>query len=423
MNTISSLLADVKLPRMLKVIQKFDDSCIDDVAGELWSHLSKPEIAGTIKKGMRIAITCGSRGIDNYPLILKEIVRFAKEKGALPFIVPAMGSHGGATAEGQRQVCNKMGVTEEYCGCPIKSCMEVKKIGFTKKGDEVCIDRLAAEADGIVIVNRIKNHTGFRGQYESGLMKMLTIGLGKQHGAHICHRRGYGHMADMVPMIANVILKSTNILFGVGLLENAYDKTTKIAVLKKSEIATEEPRLLIEAKSMMPSILCGTADVLIVDWMGKNFSGGGMDSNITGRVHNPWAGEPRFRASKLAVLDLSPESGGNMHGVGAADVINRRIFQKASLEITYPNCITSTTLLVNKIPVMMKNDCETIKCAIKTCNAEDPSKVKVVRIKNTLEISEILVSDSMIDILKSIPNIVVTNEYSDWIFNDEGNLW
>jgi hypothetical protein len=423
MDTITQLLNDVPLPKMVKVIQHFDNSCLKDIAKELRAQLARPVINSKVCRGMRIALTCGSRGIDNYPLILKELVHFCKDQGAEPFIVPAMGSHGGATAEGQRFVCEKMGVSEEYCGCPIKASMEVVEIGKTEEGHPVCIDRIASESDGIIIANRVKSHTSFRGDYESGLMKIMTIGLGKQHGASVCHGAGYAHMARLVSMIGNVILQKAPILFGVGLVENAYDKTYKLSVLTKEEIPKEEPKLLKIAKDLLPRLLPGRSDVLLVDWMGKNISGGGMDANITGRLSNPHAGEPRFKAGKLAVLDITPESHGNIHGVGYADVINRRIFEKGNLDITYPNAITSTTLQADKIPIMMKNDRETIQCAVKTCNVADFQNIWVIHIKDTLHIAEIWVSKNMINSLLKIENLEVTDETADWRFRADGNLW
>ncbi len=424
MDTITKLLGGIELPRMVKAVQSFDRTCLQDVAGELIRQLARPEIRDAVRPGMRIAITCGSRGIDNYPLVLRELVSFCKKRGAEPFIIPAMGSHGGAVAEGQKGVCEALGVTEEYCGCPIRATMEVTQIGMTEDGESpVFIDRYAAQADGIIIANRIKNHTAFRGAYESGLMKIMTIGLGKQYGASVCHRTGYKHMARLIPMFANTILKNAPVLFGVGLIENAYDKTYKLAVLKNREIPVEEPKLLEEAKALLPRLLPGSADVLIVDRIGKNISGSGMDSNITGRVSNPYAGEPRFYAGKVAVLDLTPETHGNIHGVGYADVINRRVFDKGDLAVTYPNALTSTTLKADKIPVMMKNDRETIQCAIKTSNADDPKRPRIIRIADTLHISEIWVSEYMAESLIAIPNLTVTDEVRDWEFNEQGNLW
>lgn len=356
MNTFERLLEGISLPRMVKMCQTFDETKIEDVLDELAKELARPAVCETICPGMRIAITCTSRGIDNHALIIREIAAFCKKRGAAPFIVPAMGSHGGATAEGQLQMCRTLGVTEEYCGCPILSSMEVVPIGETSLGHTVCIDRNAAEADGIILINRIKSHTAFRGPYESGLMKAMTIGLGKQYGAHICHRTGYSRMAEMIPLIGNVILRRAPVLFGVGLVENAYDRTCLIKALTNAEIPLEEPKLLEAAKKRMPRLLPGSADVLIVDRIGKNISGSGMDSNITGRAATPYAGPPKFQANKVVVLDVTEESHGNIHGVGYADLINRRVFDKGRLEVTYPNGLTSTTIWADKIPMIHDSD-------------------------------------------------------------------
>jgi len=422
MGTISEILKDTKLPKMVRVRQEFDPAKIEDVPEELQRQLSRMQIASTVHAGMSIAITCGSRGIDNYALVIKEVVEFCKSKGAKPFIIPAMGSHGGATAQGQRQICESYGVTEEYCGCPIRATMEVSHIGFTPEGHRVYIDKYAAEADGIIVINRIKNHTAFRGQYESGIMKMMTIGLGKQYGASVCHRTGYKHMARLIPLFGNTILHNSNVLFAVGLVENSYDKTYKIAALTKEEIPVEEPKLLALAKEKIPRLLPGSSDVLVVDWIGKNISGAGMDPNITGTKSSPYTGDRNFTAGKIAVLDLTEESHGSVHGVGYADVICRRVFEKADLSATYPNSITSTTLKADAIPVMMQNDRETIQCAVKTCNTEDPDNLSIIRIKDTLHISEILVSVGMLNKIKEIPGLTVIGEPEDWEFDDNGNL-
>jgi len=423
-SVVSNLVSDVRLPRMVKARQYFDNTEIENVPKELERQFLRPEIYGTIHPGMSIAITCGSRGIDNYPLIIKEIVQFCKDKGAKPFIIPAMGSHGGAVSEGQRLICETNGVTEEYCGCPIKATMSVTRIGVTEDGSfDVCIDSYAAEADGIILVNRIKNHTALRGDYESGLMKMMAIGLGKQYGASLCHRAGYERMAELVPMIGKTVLNNASVLFGVGIVDNAYDKNYKIAVLTKDEIPIVEKELLKEAKRLMPRLLPGSADVLVVDRIGKNISGSGADPGITGRLTYKYSGVESFQAGKVAVLDITDETHGNIHGVGYVDVINRRVFEKADLDKTYPNSITSTTLMSDKIPVMMKNDRDTIKCAIKTCQPADPENIRLIRITDTLHISEILISECMVDSVRHIPNLEITDEIIDWEFNEEGNLW
>ena len=422
MSAIEKILKDVPLPRMIKVRQDFDSYEIKNISEEMLKQLSEPNISDTIKPGMRIAITCGSRGIDNYALVIKEIVSFCKSKGAEPFIVPAMGSHGGATAEGQVKVCTSLGVTEEYCGCPIISDMQTVEIGKSEAGDSVFIDAHAAAADGIIIVNRIKSHTGFSASHESGLMKMLAIGLGKQYGASVTHQAGYEIMPRLIIEFGRTIIKNTNILFAVGLIENAYNKTYQISTLRAEEIEQEEPKLLEKAKEHTARLLPGFADALIVDWMGKNISGGGMDANITGRSSSPYFSTKAFKAGKVAALNLTDESNGNMHGVGNADLICRRIFDKGCLETTYPNAITSTSLKADAIPLMLANDKLTIQCAIKTSNCKDVEKVHLIRIKNTLHISEILISEAMLDKVREIPNITVIGEAEDWKFDNDGNL-
>ena len=430
MNVVSKLLEDVKLPPMAKVRQIFDDSKIEDVRDTLIKELSRQELSSTIKKDMRIAITCGSRGISNMPLTIKTIVEFCKEREAIPFIVPAMGSHGGATAEGQKAVCEALGVTEEYCGCPIISCMDTVKIGYTSCEEElfnnkaVFIDKNAKEADGIIVVNRIKPHTSFVGEHESGLMKMMTIGLGKQHGAEQLHEIGTRYMQKMVVIFGSVVLKKTNILFGVGLVENAYEETCDIAVLPKDEIIEKEPQYLLEAKRRMPRLLPGSADVLIVDQIGKNISGDGMDPHITGAFGPNFlacGGKPNFSCQNLVVLDLTKETEGQCMGIDAATFISKRCFDKIDFEKTYPNAITSCSPLA--IPMLMENDKEAIQAACKTCVRIDRNNARIIRIKDTLHTSEILVSKPLLEEIRRREDIEVLEEPQEWIFDEKGNLW
>ena len=283
MGTVERLLSSVELPEMVSVRQKFDDTHIpvEEIPDVVKTQLDRTEIKEKIRPGMEIAITVGSRGVANIPVIIKAIGDFVKSQGATPFLVPAMGSHGGATAEGQRAVIEGYGVTEEATGCEIRSSMETALIGETPNGMPVRIDKNAYEADGIIVCGRVKPHTGFRGPYESGIMKMMAIGLGKQFGAEIIHWDGFGHFKEYIPMFGNAILKNAPVLCGVALLENAYDKTREIVSLTPQEIIDEEPKLLLRAKSYMPRILFDSCDVLIVDQMGKNISGDGMDPNIS----------------------------------------------------------------------------------------------------------------------------------------------
>jgi hypothetical protein len=422
MGVVSDLLKDTEIPKMAKVRQVFTRERVEDVQSAVQKELRKEEIQKTVRPGMSVAITGGSRGVANIAVILKEIVSFVKSKGAKPFIIPAMGSHGGSTAEGQMEILHSYGITEEFCGCPIKAPMETTKIGYTNENHPVFIDKYAAEAEGIIVVNRIKPHTCFRGPYESGLMKMITIGLGKQKGADVCHQAGFKHMAKLIPLFANKILANCNILFGFATLENPFDETYKVMALTKEEIPQKEPGLLLEAKSLMPRILFDETDVLIVDKIGKNYSGDGMDPNITGTFCTPYA-SGGIKSQKIVVLDLSDESHGNAAGMGMADISTQRLFEKVDLEKTYPNGLTSTVLTNLKIPVILKSDKEAIQAAIKTCNEVDKKSVAIIRIPNTLQLEYIYISEVLYKKAKTMPGIEILEEPRPIVFNEQGNLW
>jgi len=427
MGVVSDMLKDVKLPKMIKVKQNFQREKINDISAALRSELMNDKIKSTIKPGMKIAITGGSRGVANVALIIKEVASFVKELGAEPFIIPAMGSHGGATAEGQVEVLESFGITEEYCGCPIKASMETKQIGYTdetafERQFQVFIDKYAAEADGIILVNRIKTHPAFRGTYESGLMKMMTIGLGKQKGAETCHEVGVKHLAALIPLFGNAILKNANVLFGVGTIENPFDETCKIIALTSKEIPEKEPALLLESKTLMPKILIEKTDVLIVDKIGKNFSGDGMDPNITGTFPTPYA-SGGIDAQRVVLLDLSDETHGNANGLGMAHMVTKRLFDKSDLEKTYPNSLTAKIVKNIKIPMILKSDKEAIQAAVKTCvdiNKESPD---IIRIPNSLHIEYIEISESLLEKAKQIPDMEILDEAKDFSFDINGNLW
>ncbi len=421
MDIFNELLGDVPIPKFVKVKQSFDRPVIDDIEGSLESELLAKGYLENIKQGQRIAITAGSRGIANIAIITKKLVSLVKERGADPFIVPAMGSHGGANAEGQIQVLNSMGITKEFCEAPILSSMEVDKIGETAKGLPVYIDKYANNADGIIVVNRIKPHVAYRGPYESGVVKMITIGLGKQKGAETCHSEGFGNMAENLPDIARIVIDKKNIVFGLGILENAYDETYKFVSMDKNDILEIEPGLQEESKQMLPKIPFEKLDVLIIDEIGKNITGTGMDTNIIGRYHTPYAtGGPDI--SKLIVLDLTEESHGNGNGIGLADFTTRRFFNKMKFDQTYPNSITSTVQLTIKIPMVLDTDKLAIQGAIKTANLKDYKKARIVRIKNTLEMEYIYITENLLNEIKDNNNLQVISKPEDLKFDGSGNL-
>ncbi|MFA9462828.1 MAG: lactate racemase domain-containing protein [Velocimicrobium sp.] len=421
---VSDLVSDVKLPRMFKVKQIFERPKIEaeEIPQIINELLSEEKFSSKIKPGMKIAITAGSRGIANVALTTKCIADFVKSRGGMPFIVPAMGSHGGATAKGQKEILKGYGITEETMECPIISSMEVKKIGINEEGMDVFIDKNAAEADGIILGCRIKPHTAFRGSYESGIMKMMAIGLGKQHGAEVCHEAGFKNMAKYVPMFGRAIIQNAPILFAVPTIENAFDETCMIVAVNADEIVEKEPALLKIAFANMPRIWVDECDVLIVDQIGKNFSGDGMDPNITGTFCTPYA-TGGIKAQRVCVLDLSPETHGNGIGLGYSSATTKRVFNQLDLASMYPNAITCTVLGGVRIPIVMESDKEAIQVCIRTCNEIDKKNVRVVKIPNSLHLEHIMLSEAYYEEAKNHPNLVIESEPEDLPFNNNGDLW
>ncbi|MFC4323741.1 lactate racemase domain-containing protein [Litchfieldia salsa] len=422
MGIIQDLLRDIPVPKMVKVRQHFDYKKLENLEQDLKEKLNQEIIHEKVKPGMEIAIAVGSRGMDRLVDITSVTVQYLKELGAKPFIVPSMGSHGGATADGQREVLAHLGVTEESVGAEIRSSMDVVKLGELPSGLPVYVDQFASKADGIVVINRIKPHTAFRGPVESGIMKMISIGLGKQKGAEACHQLGFKYMAENVPAMAKMIMEKTPVLFGVASIENAFDKVKRVEVLAAEEVAEKEPELQKQAKQLLPKLFFEQIDVLVIDKIGKNISGDGMDPNITGRYPTPYAhGGPEV--NKMVVLDLTHETEGNANGVGTADFTTQRLVDKMDLEFTYANGLTSTVCAPTKIATTLSNDKEAIQAAIKTCNILDFTKVKMVRIKNTLEISEIEVSENLLDLIKQHPQMEQSSELFELSFDENGNLF
>jgi hypothetical protein len=421
---VADLVKNVTVPRMFRVRQIFPRNKIEpeEIPGIIKKLLSEEKFSSQIKPGMKIAITAGSRGIANNALTTKCIADFIKSKGAQPFVVPAMGSHGGSTAAGQREILRGYGITEEYLQCPILSSMEVKKIGVNEEGKDVYIDKYAAESDGIVIGCRIKPHTAFRGPYESGIMKMMAIGLGKQYGAEVCHEAGFKHMAKNVPLFGKAIIRHAPVLFAVPTIENAYDETCKIVAVNADEIEEMEPALLKEAASYMARILVDSCDVLIVDEIGKNYSGDGMDPNITGTFCSPYA-TGGIAAQRVVVLDLSKETHGNGIGLGFSSATTKRVFDKLDLASMYPNAITCTVLGGVRIPIIMESDKEAIQVCIKSCNEIDKTRPRVVRIPNSLHLEHIMLSEDYLEEIKGMETIEIESEPMDLPFDEDGMLW
>lgn len=421
MSVVNDIIKDIPLPNMVKVRQEFDRTRLENVAAEVRKNLERREILGNLRPGMTVAVAVGSRGISNHALIVRETVRFLRDHGARPFIVSSMGSHGGATAEGQRAILEGYGIREEYCGCPVKAGTDCALIGYTGDGSPVYIDRYAAEADGIVLVNRIKPHTAFRGPYESGLMKMMAIGLGKQKGAETCHAAGFENMAENIPRFAAAVLKNCNILAGIAILENAYDETREVIALAADEIPAQEPELLERAKRYMPRILVDHVDLLVVGQIGKNFSGDGMDPNIAGTFATKCA-SGGLNTKRVAVLDISDESHGNGVGFGMADVSTRRAYEKFDFEMSYPNALTCLVSQVVKVPMIFDSDLLCLKAGIKLCAGIEHKNARVVYIHNTLKLGEIYISANLVPQAEAVEGVTVAGEERPMEFDGNGNL-
>ena len=387
---VSRLLADVPIPRMFRAEQLFPRERIApaDIPAAVAGELSREPFRSKIRPGMSIAITAGSRGIANVDLITRSIVDFVKARGAVPFIVPAMGSHGGATAEGQLEVLASYGITPEAMGCEIRSSMEVVELGTSDTGLPVYLDKNAYEADGIIVSCRLKPHNAFRGPYESGPCKMLAVGLGKQKGAERVHSDGMGKIGANIPSIAKVILARAPILFALPCIENAYDETCRIEAIDRDDILAREP-----------------------------------EPNITGTFSTEYA-HGGVEVQRTCFLDLSAASHGNALGVGLANVITKRFFDKIDTEKMYPNCLTSTVLTSARIPCVVANDREAIQMCIRTCTGIDRNRARIIRIPNSLHIGRIMLSEAYYRDVKAgkWPGVAACSEPEPLEFDGDGAL-
>jgi hypothetical protein len=418
---LHQLLDDVPLPRMARMAyRQATPPALTDVEAEVTRQVQRCSGALDLPAGSRVAVAVGSRGISHLPEIVRAVVRELRRLELQPFIVPSMGSHGGATAAGQAEALAHLGITEESVGAPIVSDMTTVEVGRTADGTPVYMDRHAAAADAIVLVVRVKRHTAYHGEYESGLAKMIAIGLGKQKGASTAHARGFGEMARMVPEMARVSLERATIRLGVAVLENAHDQPFKVAVLPADRFMAEEPGLLREAGDAMPRLPFDRFDVLVIDRIGKNISGDGADPNVTGRFPTPFAaGGPEV--TRQVVLDLDPASTGNANGIGTADFTTVRLARKMDLAATYPNSLTSTVPGPVKLPMVLPNDRLAFQAALLTCNAVGRAP-RLVRIRDTLRLSEIWISASLLEEAQQNPSLECLDGPAPLSFDSAGNL-
>ncbi len=393
-------LNDSVFPEVIKVKQKFNSYKLKDINLVITQEMLKKNIKTKIKPGMSIAVGVGSRGIRNLYEIVKSVVDLIKRYGANPFIVPAMGSHGGATPEGQKEILTSYGITEESLGVPVKSNMEVVEIARYKGKVPIYFDKNAFAADGIIPVNRVKIHTDWRGEIESGLLKMLVIGFGKHKGATEVHYLGMENFHKLIPEIGSIIVNKVPVIFGVACIENAYDQTAEVKVLMPKEFYIQEKNMLKRSKEIMAKISIPQIDVLVIDEIGKDISGDGVDPNIIGRFRGKQKNDVKGPNVKLVViLGLSKKTHGNANGVGYADIITKELFDSINFTSTYTNAITAGDLFGVKIPLIANSDKEAIGLALNIVK-KSASNVRLVRIKNTLKLDEIIVSESIFKEIK-----------------------
>jgi hypothetical protein len=414
----------MELPKIALIEQHFNPIKIKDIHGLIIGEMSRLRLGEKIKSGDSVAITGGSRGIANIDIITKTVVDELKGLGAKPFIFPSMGSHGGATSEGQIRVLERFGITEANMGCPIRSTMDVKYLGDAVDGYPIYVDKYASEADHIVLINRIKPHTKFKGPLESGLMKMMAIGMGKQKGAEYYHKAAVKFtFQKIISTVGLEVIKKCPILFGLAIVENGYDQTSMLQAILPDDIPEEEEKLLSIAKQRMARLPFHDIDVLIVDEIGKNISGTGMDVNITGRnrdILGDFTTGPFIK--RIFVRNLSKESEGNALGIGLADFTTTRLIKNMDIKKTYINCITAISPEKGSIPMYFDTDREALEACLWTIGGVSAPEVRLVYIKNTLELSKMYVSEAFKKELRERNDLKILSRWEDIPLDTHGNM-
>ena len=413
----------MNLPQMYRIRQKFDDTRIEKIGETVKTELAKLSLH-SIQPGQRVAIAAGSRGIANLADVLKAIIEFVKSFDANPFVFPAMGSHGGATAEGQLAVLEKLGVTESYLKAPIISAMDVAEIARTADDVPVFVDKKALTADHIVVVNRVKSHTKFKAPIESGLMKMMAIGMGKLKGAGLYHKAAIQYtFPKIIVDAARLVIENAPILCGIGLVENGYGQTAVIAAMKPQDIESREKELLVQSKKMMAKLPFNAIDLLIVDEMGKDISGIGIDPNVTGRNRDLLGNFPHpAEVKRLFVRDLTDKSKGNAIGIGLADLTTCRLVHKIDAAATYKNAITGISIEKAAVPMHFDTDREAIEVALGSTGLILPEKSRIVRIQNTNRLEMVEVSEAYAQELDQRAELQVIDGPVPMMFDSANNL-
>lgn len=411
-------------PHMYKIRQTIETPELIDIETVIEDELTALNLAARIQPGDRIAITAGSRGINNIVRILKQVVRILKDYKAEPFIVPAMGSHGNGTAEGQANILNSLNINEETMGIPIVSSMEVVKIAVSSCGFPVFVDKIAAGADGIVVVNRVKPHTEFEGPVESGLMKMMAIGLGKHKGCEQVHKQtiDYGY-SRIIPEIGSIILNHTPVLFGLGIVENLYDETACIKACLPVQFEDTEKKLLVKAKTYLARLPFKDIDILIVDEIGKNISGTGMDTNVIGRIMFIGEPEPEYpKIKRIIVLGLTSESHGNGVGLGLADLTVQRVIDKIDTQAMATNALAAMTPEKARLPIALETDKKAVNAALNIIGTRKPEQSRIIHIKNTLEMGTLHISEAFKDEMAGRNDLELIEDLGPISFDSQGNI-
>ena len=413
----------MNLPNMFYVQQTFLRPQVIDIPAAINDALCSLHVDQKIRPGQKIGITVGSRGIQNLLPILRTTVEFIKELDCEPFLLAAMGSHGGGTEHGQKDVLGSLGINEESIGARILTCADCRLLTHSPSGLPVYIVESAFMMDGIVVVNRVKTHTSFKGIVESGLAKMLVVGLGGPKGAQQFHGFGPAELPRLLVELAAVILENLPVLGGIGIVENAYEETAVIRSIEKDHLIAQEGELLLYSKSLMPSLPVDNIDLLIVQEIGKNFSGTGMDTNIIGRARIQGVPEPdKPSVKRIAVLDLSEESHGNASGLGLADFTTQKLVDRINRQSTYLNCLTSTFLMRAAIPMYFDTEEKLMAAALFSLSTIPSEKLRIVIIRNTLYLMECFVSEALLPELEPKPGMVINKKTHEFKFDSSNNL-
>jgi lactate racemase-like protein len=415
----------MSFPRMLRLRQSFDAPRVNDIPGEVERQLATLRLERAVRSGQTVAITAGSRGIANIAIIIKAVCDHVRRLGAKPVIIPAMGSHGGGTPAGQRQIIEGYGVTEEFTGAEIRASMETVVVDQTPQGIPVHFDKQAFACDHVLVVGRVKPHTGFVGPVESGLHKMMLIGLGKHEGAKIYHRAILDFsFLEIIRAVADVVLRKCKVVGGLAIVENAYDQTGLIAAVAPADFFEREAELLTVARKWLPKLPFAQVQLLIIDEIGKNISGTGMDTNVIGRKYNDHAATDRDDVSckRIFVRSLTPDTHGNATGIGIAEFTNTRTVRSIDQKITNINCLTGGHPTAAMTPVAFDTDRAVIQAALSTIGLVEPQKSKVVHIANTLHLSETLVSEAYLSEIPTRSDLQILAGPFEMPFNGDDNL-